>query len=199
MEQGEQIRRRGDDVTGCTLLTVGRVKKVIPVTRESNLNSKRLSAMKRIAILFVLISAAFSSAFAEIGDTPQQCQQRYGPSTKVGKSFTYYKDTVTGYEVAVSFYEGKVDSITYNPIKEIVGRISDSEIERLLKINAGGRKWKKMSDDRYDITQFRWQTEDGELIAVYAISFSRVSVATKGYNDRAPDGRKAENLGEFFF
>jgi hypothetical protein len=154
--------------------------------------------MKRIAILFFLISAAFSSAFAEIGDTPQQCQQRYGPPTKVGKSFTYYKDTVSGYNVAVSFYEGKVDSITYNPIKEIVGRISDSEIERLLKINAGGRKWKKTSD-QYDITQVKWQTEDGELIAVYAISFRRVTVATKGYNDRAPDGRKAEDLGEFFF
>jgi hypothetical protein len=154
--------------------------------------------MKRIAILFVLISAAFSSAFAEIGDTPQKCQQRYGPSTKVGKPFTYYKDTVSGYNIAVSFYEGKVDSITYNPIKQPVGRISDSEIERLFQINAGGRKWKKTSD-QYDITEVKWQTEDGELIAVYAISFSRVSVATKGYNDRAPDGRKAEDLGEFFF
>ena len=142
-------------------------------------------------ILLFLMAIAASSASARIGDTPEQCQQRYGAPYKSQAPWTYYKKS--GFILMVSFYEGKVDCISYRKVEEnALGKgvdISDNEIDQLLKLNAGQATWKKrrvISMDR------EWQTEDDSLSAFYKTFDNFLSIATKGFYDRANVAKKAK-------
>ena len=142
-------------------------------------------------ILLFLISIVASPAFARLGDTPQQCQERYGAPLQTQAPWTYYQKS--GFIIMVSFYEGKVDCIGYrkaevNILKKSIA-ISDNEIEQLLKVNSGPATWKKrdvISMDR------EWQTEDGGLSAVYTAIDNYLLLFTKGYSDRATAAKKAK-------
>lgn len=141
-------------------------------------------------LVFVFCFAA-SPVFARIGETPQQCQQRYGAPFKVDGRWTFFK--LSGFGIMISFFEGKADSILYRKLEQsILGQaveMSNNEIEKLLEINAGQSTWKTrtvISMDR------EWETEDGELIAFYKTFDNVLSICTMGWVERESAARKAK-------
>ena len=146
--------------------------------------------MKTKIFLF-LIAIAASQAFARIGESPEQCQQRYGaPFESHPDSAGYHK---SGFIIGVSFYEGKVVRILYRKVAEISpgtgGNISDNDIEQFLKLNAGKSTWNKPQVSSIDNV---WHSVDGSLYAVYRKSDNSLTIATKGYYERLNAAMKAK-------
>ena len=114
-----------------------------------------------VALLFIP-----SITFARIGETPDQCADRYGePVATVEKKLEesddkaerYLKDDVA---ITVEFKNGKAWHIRYEQ-----RRTFNSELlEGLLSANVGGTKWE--GPQKYDEKRF-WITANKELHAVY--------------------------------
>ncbi len=125
--------------------------------------------------LFVLISPASG----RIGETPQQCEQRYGKPVKLkGASMDFKKG---GWLLFIKFYEGKADQVIYRKVEQnVLGMgeyISDNEFEQMLGLNGYGKDWKKVNE----ISMNRaWQTEDGEFYAQYKTMDHLLMIVTKG-------------------
>jgi len=132
-----------------------------------------------MAILFALGFLSPAPAFARIGETPAQCEARYGkalPGSHGSESlcFTnggFYKDG--GYWIEVDFDQGKADSLKYSKLK-----MSESVIWYLLAANGGDKKWKEVG-----MHPIYWQTEDGELRA-YPEGGTTLRVCTKQFDER---------------
>jgi hypothetical protein len=80
-------------------------------------------------------------------------------------SLVYQK---SGLGIIITFFHGKADAIVYRKIAtNVLGKgekISENEMEILLKSNSGGAPWKK----RAVISMNRdWETENGQVLATY--------------------------------
>ena len=98
-----------------------------------------------------------------------------------------------GLGVIVTFYEGKADAIAYRKIAEnALGkgeRISDNEIDFLLKGNSGDTPWKKRSV----ISMNReWESENSNLLATYIMFENLLMVATQDYLAREKAKKNAQ-------
>lgn len=126
-----------------------------------------------------------------IGETFQQCQQRYGAPIKVDGSVAVFD--MSGFRIIITFFQGKADCILYGKVEQdILGKaveMSDNEVQKLLDINAGQSTWKKrliISVDR------EWETEDGEVLAYYSTFENFLSVFSKGYAERHSAAERAK-------
>lgn len=95
--------------------------------------------------------------------------------------------------VIVTFYKGKADAIAYRKIAEnALGKgekISDNEIEFLLKSNSGDTPWKKRSV----ISRNReWESENSNLLATYITFENLLVVATEDYLAREKAKKNAK-------
>ncbi|MEI6634897.1 MAG: hypothetical protein WCP22_13925, partial [Chlamydiota bacterium] len=139
-------------------------------------------------------------ALGRIGETPEQCTSRYGESIKTGedKSMIFKK---SGLLIMVDFYDGKADMINFSKAqRNILGKaekLSENEIQTLLKSNGADRTWKKR-----DILSMNeeWETEDGVLLAHLESLENFLIVTTKDHMTRAEAKKKQKedkNLGGF--
>jgi len=129
--------------------------------------------MKKTAALLILTIS--TSAFGRIGETPEECADRYGEPLKITDD-----------------HEGKADLIVFQKLeKNALGKsvaMSDNEIETLLKINSDGKEWKispVISMDR------EWATTDGSMHALYKTFDNTLMLATDAFIKRADEEKKA--------
>ena len=117
------------------------------------------------------------------------CQQRYGEPYKRTTQAVYFRKPP--FNITVIFYQAKADGIVYLEENELGHGIvmSDSEIGQLLKLNGGGRNWRRCEGISMDR---QWETEDGELSAFYKTFENYLKVATKGFYERAATEKKAK-------
>jgi len=157
----------------------------------------------KIRILISLIIMLFfihNNIEARIGETPEQCEKRYGKSfTLEENDFTYYRKS--GLIIMVNFFEGKVDMIGFRKVEEnilgIAEELSDNEIQALLKVNGEKRLWK----ERNIISMNKeWETADGEIFAYYNFMQKFLSIAKREYLERIEAEKKTkeeEKLEDF--
>lgn len=97
----------------------------------------------------LLITLAFTTtiATARIGETPAECQKRYGEPVKVNKgdqSISYKK---AGFFIHITFMDGKAAQLfVCKNEQDALGnfpKISEAEIDSLLKANKGSGEWVK--------------------------------------------------------
>jgi hypothetical protein len=148
-----------------------------------------------LASIIAALSAIFittSHLYARIGETPQECAARYGqPIKTLQEDMLLYEKAGLG--VIVTFYKGKADAIAYRKIAEnALGKgekISDNEIEFLLKSNSGDTPWKKRSV----ISRNReWESENSNLLATYITFENLLVVATQDYLAREKAKKNAK-------
>jgi hypothetical protein len=148
--------------------------------------------MKGSVSVIVLINiVALGAACGRVGDTQQQCNERYGVPYKSENGFAYYRKA--GFFVVISFHEGKADCISYKKVEENAlanaEDISENEIRQFLRINGGERTWKKQTVLSLDI---QWTTEDGRLAAFYKPFDHYLTIYTKEWADRQTAAIKAK-------
>ena len=130
--------------------------------------------------LFLLL-AGVSLCQGRIGDTLEEEVARYGKPVNQATSEDYAMFKQALYYITVHFHDQKTDAITY--VKAASGTqnaFSNDEIDRLLRINAGGRDWQQSNNSA---GRPRWKTGDEKLQAVYSESKFLV-ITTAGYLKR---------------
>jgi hypothetical protein len=132
---------------------------------------------------------AVSTGSAQIGETLGMCKQRYGEPYKSTEQAVYFRKLP--FKIMVRFYQGKADCIVYLEENELGYGIimSDSQIGQLLKLDGRGRNWKRREGISMDR---QWETEDGQLSAFYKTFENYLTVATKGFYERAAAEKKAK-------
>ena len=87
------------------------------------------------AIFGILLSAL--TTFARLGETPDQCQMRYGSSNGQKGEFTlYHKDH---FDIAVLFRDGK--SVQEIFLSNVNPAFSEDQVAELLTANSEGSSW----------------------------------------------------------
>ncbi|GEP46177.1 hypothetical protein [Brevifollis gellanilyticus] len=148
--------------------------------------------MKALLLLSVLISLA-SPALARIGETPEQCEARYGKPVKIeeeGQAFRYRK---AGFNVTCVFRNGACVHMAFSHVADAqneVAPMSESEITTLLTANGSGKTWVK--DEKASSPDSGVWT-CGELKASYAgYGLNSLHINTKAFRDE----KEAEKNGK---
>lgn len=109
-----------------------------------------------------------------LGETIEQCDQRYGTPQETGSSggrdgyvvpYTYRGYNKDGIGISVSFVDGKAVEILYTAQTAV---FSAEKVLRLIRINQQGRIWTlPVKDTLYkpsDVTTFYYYSSDGAVI-----------------------------------
>ena len=130
---------------------------------------------------FLAASLLFFSqqASARIGETPQQCIERYGKPVKVTeKGLLFTKDRM---KIFVTFSEGKADGLFIQKLDPVTTKravpISEKEIEQFLVCNSPNCRWHlrtQLPDG--DVV---WMTYDSELSAMYSQTTCSIQIYTR--------------------
>jgi len=118
-----------------------------------------------VAVVIIGVLAIPVSAKARLGETEDQCRQRYGsvvrsfPDSGLGKQLRYEKN---GLGISCYFRKGKCEKIIYIT-KTNISLLPFSKAAELLTNNSQGAKWskpykKKSFDGSYNIG---WSRSDG--------------------------------------
>ena len=90
--------------------------------------------MKLLLSLTILLSPALQ---ARIGDTPDQCDKRYGPPISISEQSRFYQKDTWG--IAVKFADGIASTVTFNKGRSKF--LTPREIGLLLDKNKLGGTW----------------------------------------------------------
>ena len=135
----------------------------------------------RLLITFFATSLFFFTqhASARIGETPQQCIERYGKPIKVTEKGLLF--TKSRMKIFVTFSEGKADGLFIQKLAPATTKravpISEKEIEQFLIGNSCSSKWQfttQLPDG--DVV---WMTENAELTAMYSQTTCSIQIYTK--------------------
>lgn len=136
---------------------------------------------------FLLLLAAVSLCQGRIGDTLEEEVARYGKPVNKAASEDYAMFKQAPYYITVHFHDRKTDAITY--VKAASGTqnaFSNDEIDKLLRINGGGRDWQQSNNSA---GRPLWKTGDKKLQAVYSESKFLV-ITTDAYLTRLQAAEK---------
>lgn len=150
--------------------------------------------MKKIGLILLSILAMVSTSFARLGETPVQCEARYGKPVEVDKekqTITYHK---AGLWIYVFFWNGKAQAILIAKLEQdAIGnpeKLSDTEVQTLLEANAGGSTWKKTQSP--NLIDKGWVTEDESRIAIYYVLKHHVYITTTEFQKHQSELEDAE-------
>jgi len=143
---------------------------------------------KAVLVGLLLLLPLPATTFARIGETPTQCEARYGKAVRTDKDTGLVTFLKSGFFIMVRFHQGKADSIAYSKEQRDM-KMSDNEIETLLKANSGGEKWKKIG---IISMKQQWQTENGLLFAIFDTFDNMLLVFTKECFEREKAREKAK-------
>jgi len=140
------------------------------------------------------------NAEARLGETLEQCTQRYGDPIKDSDgSFHFSK---SNFEIFILFYKGKAATIVYR--KKIIssddkvtalsefeaklkGLFNNNEVTELLRINGGESVWKE-----YTGSKNAWHTSDDKFAAIYNEKSDELTVLTEEYRKHIEAEQKAK-------
>jgi hypothetical protein len=134
-------------------------------------------------LIFSILASLTCPAFARLGETPEQCNARYGEPVSIDKDkkeITYQK---AGLLVLITFWNGSAQYIIIGKSeRDAIDRpvkMSDAEIETIVQANAGDQKTKPGSEG--GVLDKAWETLDGKRIALYMFDSNVLVLSTKAY------------------
>ena len=124
---------------------------------------------KQIFFASVVVIASFASqtAFARLGETPKQVEERYGAASPVVRSNPDIpcdfarQYSFRGYRITVNFKDGVSQSEAYGK----QGLFSGGEINTILDANAGGSTWRAVQM----LPEPFMETMDGKTVGIHSI------------------------------
>lgn len=195
-EEQAQTRRAQTGVRGI----VGRAMAALHgvATRDlsfPNVGEQYFGMIARLLPLAVCAALMLSicPASARIGESPQQCNARYGnPTSASTPEMNVY--LVNGYIITCHFYSGQCDAILFQKGKSRgemrPDELSAVEIATLLRANGGIQQWKEVEGG---FGEQKWMTGDSQIGASYfSLTERMLVITTRGYGDRANAEKAAE-------
>lgn len=141
------------------------------------------------------------AAQARIGETPQQCVERYGKPLEVNKGDQSLSFSKNGLVIITEFHDGICEGIYYTKIKEAEEyRQKDftlTEVEVLLGANGGDKKWNAQKDEVFSQAFF---SDDVSLIAVWDKRRRYLNIVTLAHQKRRTEAKadkERQNLEGF--
>lgn len=172
-----------------------------------------LSRMKLLpcVLAIVLVAVLSSTGWARLGETPEQCEERYGPALLTkdvpkgdvpGAVYSHYNKA--GLNIFATFYEGRVGEIFFEKEEtNALGKaqkLSQAEIEALLAANGGGKEWKKVSPLQSGFGNQGWLLDDKSALAIYMSLENRLIFTDMGFSTirtKNIEAREQQNLDGF--
>ena len=118
--------------------------------------------MKSIICALFIIAFSLPDLSARLGETLDQCVQRYGKATHYGyqdetgaKSYDFWKNEIN---IVIWFVDGRAEKISYAKVG--AGPFSEDELSYFLDANSNKLKWKE--GEPKDIHRL-WAREDGAV------------------------------------
>ncbi|WAC20900.1 hypothetical protein OVA24_05830 [Luteolibacter sp. SL250] len=135
------------------------------------------------------------AATARIGETLQQCESRYGPSTalKIEAETAVYSFTKGPYSIAATVWKGTVHSLLISKRSgHAVGisqELTEAEWETFFEANRGQSLWiKKLTDSKnYGF----WELSDQSRKAVYELRTHILLFTTREYSAKSASDKAA--------
>lgn len=175
------------------------------MTTEERLRKPKRRNRWMLAMVFIAFTPLYQQATARIGETPEQCQARYGEPVKADKDNEdrqFLKDDIL---ITVKFYKGQADYIFFESKKMVspaqLKGLSDSEVQGLLDANGGARSWIRSKPDHSpdykpgkNILNYgpaKWWTKDGMLLATQ-LGCAEFLIVTKDHQQRFEEEEKAK-------
>ncbi len=143
--------------------------------------------MKQFVVFVLTVLTSWSSVWANLGDSGDTIEDSYGAITERHLrddgtvSVRYHKDR---YLYGVIFAEGRSVSETYSHIKDT--DLSEKEIARFLKANAGGATWTPDNKTK----ERRFERSDHKAEATYVNMAGRPTLTVRELHGSTP---KIEN------
>ena len=134
-------------------------------------------------LILIIIAFAFSrSAFARIGETTEQIDQRYGQPLETtrsnGESRRY---SFRGFNVLVCFERGISQCEVYR--KKDNSGMTEAEIQGLLQANAGNSEW--LDEPEENINDYvYWSKDKRTRVAIYTLATHGLMVTSKPFLKR---------------
>jgi hypothetical protein len=157
--------------------------------------------MKTLAFLFALIIPAS----ARIGETVEECRDRYGDPVHIDQKAGSMGFLKSGFLIACQFHKGRVGMIivikNQKPGEITIGHaeLSEVEIETLLKANAGGGEWADTTP-QFEFVSKLWGNEKAKRKAFYNTIQHTLVFITDEYSDvmaKEKADTEQKKLGDF--
>lgn len=159
------------------------------MTTEERLERPKRRNHWTLTVALIVFVSLYQQASARIGETPEQCEVRYGKPVRIEKkdeSKIYLK---TGFRINIFFIEGKAVTMIFEKMDKDLSRISHqittNEVQSLLQSNSGGKEWEEvmLPEERRRVMTDKywpklWKTKDGERKAVWDTSGHRLLITT---------------------
>lgn len=150
---------------------------------------------RMILIFIILFSTMFIQLYSRLEESREKCVRRYGGNVQYDEDNDLYHYEKGIYRIIAHYFKNKVDAITYlkpDSLEPSIGyKMSDNEIESILKVNAKDRIWKPTENTSGKRNRM-WATEEGDFIAVYKGFDNTLLIVTKEYTARQKLKTKAE-------
>ncbi len=140
----------------------------------------------KFLLLFLLCA---SPALARIGETPEQCEARYG---KPARQLVQKEDVTVwyekaGYEIMCVFFEGRCDMVDFSKLeKSASGRplpLTASEVKVLLESNTAGKAWVQTGSNAQK-GYSAWKCDDLEALSIERDKDCYLSISTRMHDLR---------------
>ena len=151
----------------------------------------------KILITFGILFAGQLTGYAKIGETPEQCQKRYGEARDKSLSGSYLEFRAGDIHTQCWFTNGKCTAISYALAPrsiviyaDVDPRFSELQEQKLLAINSSS-KWNRKDQKSESATNEIYQTEDGKMHAL--VNFTGVRIESiERYNASMAAASKAK-------
>ncbi len=146
------------------------------------------------ALTLLLLAAFAMPAQARIGETLQECLERYGPIRNIDEKagLTYFHKS--GFTVAIHFHEDHADSVDYirtgEDQKGTPYPLTPAEIQVFLSVNGKELEW--LEAPRSTRLVQIWETNDGKILAQYDSRQHILTVITKAATEHTDAAAEAE-------
>lgn len=133
-------------------------------------------------LLIIMIYALPLNVFARLDETPTESQRRYGKPLSVDKEDNSIVFKKAGFYIIINYWKGKAHRLNFSKVKQnAIGnsvKMTDTEIQALMKANAKGYSWEKskaISMDDY------WKRSDDKALAAHKTLDHMLVIATHSY------------------
>lgn len=127
-------------------------------------------------------------ASARIGETLEQCERRYGPSTalKIDAETAVYSFTKGPFSIAATIWKGTVHNLLISKRSENAPtnsqKLTEVELQTFFQANRGESPWAKIASDKnYEY----WELADQSRRAVYELKTQLLMFTTKDYGEKS--------------